>query len=181
MKNIDYKMKKLYHAPFMLNRILIEPQVFATQSKTLFGGVDLCDLDERVHSPDIINLSSKLQYQIKGGVDKWQRPFLDLSITGDLKLCCQRCMQPVDFALDELARIVLFSDEHQLDEAMLADEELEGILLEDELDIFNLLEDQILMALPISPKHNDCDNKQLDAINQDKPNPFAALTGLKKG
>ena len=62
MKNIDYKVKKLYHAPFMLNRILIEPQVFATQGKTLLGSVDLCDLDERVHSPDITNLSSKLQY-----------------------------------------------------------------------------------------------------------------------
>lgn len=32
--------------------------------------------------------------------------------------------------LDESSRIVLFSDEESLDESMLADEELEGILIE---------------------------------------------------
>ena len=54
------------------------------------------------------------------------------------------------------------------------------MVLENELDIFTLLEDQILMALPISPKHEQCGNNHLDKINQDKPNPFAVLAGLKK-
>ena len=40
-----------------------------------------------------------------------------------------------------------------LDEAMLADEELEGMLLEKELDVRTLVEDQILMSLPFSPRH----------------------------
>ena len=89
-------------------------------------------------------------------------------------------MQPVHFALDENVRIVLFENEESLDEAMLADEELEGMLLEAELDVFSLIEDQILMALPFSPKHDDCGNADLDAVNQNKTNPFAVLAGLKK-
>lgn len=47
-----------------------------------------------------------------------------------MPLICQRCITPMPFLLDETSRIVLFADEESLDEAMLADEELEGMLLE---------------------------------------------------
>ena len=92
---------------------------------------------------------------------------------------CQRCMKPMPFELDENVRIILFADENSLDEAMAADEELEGLLLEKELDVRVLVEDQVLMALPFSPRHEDCDNVALAEVNQDKPNPFAVLAGLK--
>ncbi|QMT31662.1 YceD family protein [Alysiella filiformis] len=165
----------------MLNRILIDPQAFAAQAETINGTVSLQHLDKRIWSPDIADLSSELHYTLRGGTDRWQRPFLDLAVSGSLKLHCQRCMQPSDFPLDEQVRIVLFANEEKLDEAMLADEELEGMLLCPELDALSLVEDQILMALPISPKHDDCGNRKLDAVNQDKPNPFSVLAGLKKG
>ena len=48
-----------------------------------------------------------------------------------------------------------------------------------ELDVYSLLEDQILMALPFSPKHENCGGGET-AVQSDKPNPFAALAGLKK-
>ncbi len=165
----------------MLNRLLIDLQAFTVQADALNGTVILHDLDKRVWSPDIADTSSELRYTITGGVDRWQRPFLDLSVSGSLKLYCQRCMQPTDFQLDESVHIVLFGNEEKLDEAMLADDELEGMLLEDEMDVFTLLEDQILMALPISPKHDDCANADLDKVNQKQSNPFAVLAGLKKG
>jgi len=117
---------------------------------------------------------------ITGGTDKWQRPYLTLTLSGCLPLQCQRCMQPTEFALNENVRIVLFENEETLDEAMLADEDLEGMLQEPEIDVFSLIEDQILMALPFSPKHEQCGNAQLEANNQSKPNPFAVLAGLKK-
>ena len=63
---------------------------------------------------------------------------------------------------------------------MLADEELEGMLSADELDVFSLIEDQILMALPFSPRHEQCGNADSATVNQSKPNPFAVLAGLKK-
>lgn len=164
----------------MQNRIFIEPQAFATQKETLQGSVLLKDLDKRVWSHDLTNLQSEITYTLQGGVDRWQRPFLTLKISGQLPLQCQRCMQATDFLLDEEARIVLFPNEESLDEAMLADEELEGMLLSDELDILEMIEDQILIALPYSPKHEICENADLQTVNADKPNPFAMLAGLKK-
>ena len=164
----------------MLNRILIDPQAFAVAKESLHGKVSLQDLDKRIWSHDISQLASEIAYSLQGGVDRWQRSFLELTLSGSIPLQCQRCMNSVDFSLDENVQIVLFADEAKLDEAMLADEELEGMLLEDELDVLTLIEDQILMALPISPKHEHCENAELSATNQDKPNPFAVLAGLKK-
>ena len=51
--------------------------------------------------------------------------------------------------------------------------------IEKELDVRRLVEDQILMSLPFSPRHENCDNAALEQVNQDKPNPFAVLAGLK--
>ena len=124
----------------MLNRILIDPQAFALKKERLHGTVALRDLDERTWSHDIADLSSELAYTLTGSTDRWQRPVLTLALSGRVPLQCQRCMQPIEnFELDEHVPIVLFPTEAQLDEAMLADEELEGMLSADELDVFSLI------------------------------------------
>lgn len=163
----------------MLNRILIEPQTFAEQGQTLSGQTTLHDLDKRVWSPDITDLSAEIHFTLQGGKDRWQRLFLQLHLQGQLLLQCQRCMQDVDFQLNEEVRIVLFDNENALDDAMCADEELEGMVCEPECDVFTLLEDQILMALPFSPKHENCEPNHA-FTNQNKTNPFTVLAGLKK-
>lgn len=179
-KHIDASTIKLYHSPFMLNRILIDPQAFTQQSDALSGEVSIQDLDERVWSPDLLVRDTNVTYRLEGGIDRWQRPYLLLSVQGQLPLQCQRCMQTVDFVLDEQVHVVLFDDETQLDEAMLADETLEGMLLENELDVLSLVEDQLLMALPFAPRHEHCEQGDRASINMDKHNPFAMLAGLKK-
>ncbi|MCP1659920.1 YceD family protein [Neisseria perflava] len=160
---------------------LIDPEVFAAEKQNLQGSFRLEELDERVWSHEYFaDKHSEIAFTLQGGRDRWQRLFLDLTVKADdMPLLCQRCIHPVPFDLDEQSRIVLFADEAALDEAMLADEELEGMLLEKELDVRTLVEDQILMALPFSPRHEDCGNADLKQVNQDKPNPFAVLAGLK--
>lgn len=164
----------------MLDRILIDPLAFAEKQQALQGKVSLNELDERVWLSDLINLKEEVSYTLRGGRDVLGRWYLQLLVSGKLSLQCQRCMNSVGFELGEDVRIVLFENEAKLDEAMLADEELEGMVLEKELDVFTLLEDQILMALPFSPKHDDCGNTDLARVNQDKTNPFAVLAGVKK-
>lgn len=164
----------------MSDRILIDPAEFADQKLQLQGSVFLRDLDVRVHSGAIADTDAEIAYTLQGGKDRWQRPFLDLSVSGSLKLCCQRCLKPMDFDLDEEAHIVMFRDEAALDKAMLADENLDGIVLEPELEVFYLLEDQVLMGIPFAPTHEHCDSELSAQSGSDKPNPFAVLAGLKK-
>lgn len=165
----------------MLNPNLIDPEVFAAEQQKLQGSFLLEELDSRVSAHEYpANKQSRIEFTLQGGRDRWQRLFLDLRIQADMPLLCQRCITPMPFDLDESSRIVLFTDEESLDEAMLADEELEGMLLTPELDVRELVEDQILMALPAAPRHEECGNVSLEKVNQDKPNPFAVLAGLKK-
>ena len=166
----------------MLPANLIEPGSFATGKQRLQGKIALKDLDERVWSHEYFaDSATEVSYTLQGGCDRWQRLFLDLTVEGRFSLVCQRCMQPMPFEVSEHSHIVLFADEESLDEAMLSDEELEGMVPEKELNVHTLLEDQILMALPFSPRHDDCESDALDKINQDEPNPFAVLAGLKSG
>ena len=167
----------------MQNPDLIDPKVFAEEKQTLKGSFTLADLDERVSAHEYpANRESTVSFALQGGVDRLQRPYLDLTVKSDMPLLCQRCSGAVPFELDEHSRIVLFADEKSLDEAMLADDALEGMIAEKELDVRTLVEDQILMALPYSPRHEDCGGETaaaVEAINRDKPNPFAVLAGLK--
>ena len=164
----------------MLEPDLIDPLAFAAEKRELRGSLSPAEMDERVRSHEYLaGNASPLQIVLRGSKDKWQRPFLDLHVGGSMPLVCQCCMKPVEFELDENAHIVLFADEGRLDEAMLSDDELEGMVAEREISVRTLVEDQILMALPFSPKHENCGSGET-AVQSDKPNPFAALAGLKK-
>lgn len=165
----------------MLDPNLIDPKVFADEKRKLQGSFLLGELDERVWSHDYpVDKQTRVLFTLEGGRDRLQRPFLDLTVSADMPLTCQRCMQPMVFDLSEACRIVLFENEESLDKAMLADEELEGMLMQSETDVRELLEDQVLMALPYSPLHETCGSASPEKVNQDKPNPFAVLAGLKK-
>lgn len=159
---------------------LIDPEVFAAEKQNLQGSVLLEELDERVWSHEYLaDRKTEVSFTLQGGHDRLQRLFLDLTVKADMPLLCQRCIKPMPFKLDEASRIVLFADDAALDEAMLSDEELEGMVIAKELDVRGLVEDQILMALPFSPRHDDCGNVSPEQVNRDKPNPFAVLKGLK--
>ena len=63
------------------------------------------------------------------------------------------------------------------------DESVEGILATSDIDIIELIEDEIILNLPSSPRHreSDCLAKELtDSYAVEKKHPFAALLKLKK-
>lgn len=164
----------------MLNVNLIDPIEFANGSMLQEGSVGLAQLDKRIAQHEfLVPAETTLQYRLKGGVDKLQRPYLNLSLQGELTLTCQRCLTAMSLEFDESVRIVLFTKEDVMDEAMDSDPELEGMLAEAELSVWSLLEDQVIMALPYAPRHDDCGNTDLERVNNDKPNPFAQLAKLK--
>lgn len=166
----------------MLNPILIDTATFTHERQQTFGEVSLRQLDERVWSHELLaKRDSMMSYRASGGIDHWQRPFIDISINADLQLTCQRCLQAVSWTLDDQAHIVLFADESQLDEAMAADETAEGTLWVPEINLTALVEDQILMALPFSPRHERCTSTSVKRHDQNPDSPFAQLATLKSG
>jgi uncharacterized protein len=93
---------------------------------------------------------------------------------------CQRCLQPFSEAL-VVDRALRFVDGEAQAEALDADTEDDVLALAPALDLRALVEDELLLAWPIVPRHAKCSAPAHRAGDDGAPvgGPFAALTSLK--
>jgi uncharacterized protein len=100
-----------------------------------------------------------------------------------LPLECQRCLQPVDVPLD-IKRSFLFVHGEDAAAQLDTDSEDDVLALTRALDLRELIEDELLLAMPIVPRHEACPSPLPVAadveVGEEKPNPFAALAALKR-
>ncbi|WP_373974480.1 YceD family protein [Chitinibacter sp. SCUT-21] len=165
-----------FYAP--ANMTVIHSAEFAQEARELKGSIPLSQLSRL--ADQLANTSGEVFWHIESGVDRLQRPWLYLEVTGTLQLVCQRCLSAAPWQLHSETVLTQFADEAQIDEAEALDEDLEGILIDPELDIEALVEDEILLALPVALTHDVCGGDDaLAKLASDKPNPFAVLAQLK--
>ncbi len=112
--------------------------------------------------------------------------WLDYQVTGSANVGCQRCLEPFAIDLSGEYRLALLSDESEIGlvdgaEYVLIDEL--GESARRLLPVKDLLEDELILALPLSPRHADCEmlvESVGDEIEEEtQENPFAALAALK--
>ncbi|MBO0940847.1 DUF177 domain-containing protein [Acidovorax temperans] len=136
--------------------------------------------------PDLLvdwKAASEIRPEAGGPGQIW----LHLSVHASFPMECQRCLTPVDVPLDVERSFRFVADEataEALDEE--CDEDL--LALSREFDLRELIEDELLMALPVVPRHEECptsvplasSDDDFEAASSEKPNPFAALAALRK-
>lgn len=95
---------------------------------------------------------------------------------------CQRCLQPLMLDL-EVSRSLRFVASEAVAAALDAESEDDVLALGDGLDLHELVEDELLLALPLVPTHAQCPQPLPRLAGDDKleaaAHPFAALAGLK--
>lgn len=113
--------------------------------------------------------------------------WLHLTASAELALTCQRCLKPVHEHID-IDRWIRFVDTEAEAAALDVDSDDDVLALPRHLDARELIEDEMLLALPLVPRHEVCPEPlPLAAEEEDaepeaeRPNPFAALAVLKKG
>lgn len=110
--------------------------------------------------------------------------WLHLQAQAELDLTCQRCLQAYRQPL-QVDRWLRFVSEEAEAAALDADSDDDVLALERHLDAQALVEDELLLALPIVPRHEVCPqplvaaNAELPDAEPVRPNPFAALAALK--
>lgn len=107
-----------------------------------------------------------------------REPRLRLKVVGELQLCCQRCLGPLAWPVRIATQMQPVRSGQQIPEEELENDEIDAIELDGELDVGALVEDEILLALPIAPRHQVCDAPQ-PAGGASKESPFAALASLR--
>jgi uncharacterized protein len=113
--------------------------------------------------------------------------WLRLQAGATLSLTCQRCLAPVQVpvSVDRWFRFV--ADEETA--ASLDGESEEDVLaLSRAFDLLELVEDELLMELPLAPRHDTCpavhvvaEPEGFEGSSARHENPFAVLGQLKKG
>ena len=115
-------------------------------------------------------------------------PWLHLRAQGALPLVCQRCLTPVCTQL-EVDRWFRFAPDEETAATLDEESDEDVLVLSREFDLPGLVEDELLMALPITPRHEVCPqdvplsvaDPDFEAAEKERPNPFAALAKLKPG
>lgn len=147
----------------------------------------------KIHPAELTRLQSYLfdndgglEYTVSGLLNKNSKAILRILISGEINLCCQRCLGKLEHTLDLQTDLILANNEEELclyDE----DDTVDSILASTEMDVMMLIEDEIILNLSIASFHpeDECSLESLIGNNQtaDKKlseNPFAALAALKK-
>lgn len=107
--------------------------------------------------------------------------WLHLQAQARLPLTCQRCLGPVVLAVP-IDRSFRFVDSEEEAQAQDEDCEEDLLVLQKRFDFLELLEDELLLELPLVPMHERCPRDLPARAGQLEPeaHPFAALARLKK-
>lgn len=106
-------------------------------------------------------------------------PRLDLEIDGAILLTCQRCLQPMTQKVAIRSRFLVAPNEAEAS-ALDDDDAYDAIVGAADFDLDALIEDEVILALPIAPRHDVCPDESANLPYSEKtPSPFAALATLK--
>jgi len=84
------------------------------------------------------------------------QPYLTLNIKGATWLECQRCMKAFELPLQIQALYRVMETEAQADALALDDGEAEVIVGSSAFDLIDLIDEEVVLSLPMVPKHDVC-------------------------
>ncbi|MDT8364429.1 MAG: YceD family protein [Nitrosomonas sp.] len=166
----------------MLKQPVINTLTFSRTADSLSGSI----LPENfVRLRDFLaENTGRVDYVLSGGMDNYGKPILNVVVRGMITLYCQRCLNKMVHPLDIESGLTLAGSN---DELARYDEDscVDAILASEALDVHALIEDEIILGLPLSPRHPDIscsmlDKQQATQDQDNKPHPFAALKSLKR-
>ena len=146
-------------------------------------------------APMLTNASSDLRFQYHGHLDARRRSAGTLQIEADVPLRCDRCGATLTLPVAVRSSFYFVQTEAELARIPVDDSEDEPLLGSRRFDLDELIEDELILACPISPRHADChpDGRadQEVPVSPGEPEagpdsgaaetrrPFAALAGFK--
>jgi len=161
----------------MSQQIVIDSLSFAREGKALQGELPVSGL-ERLHDA-LAEIAGSVVFRLAGRMSRQDKPQLVLEVTGQVPVICQRCLGRLDYPLSIDSVLELIADEVDLSQDELEDDTRDFLVAQKELDVVALVEDEIILALPSAPRHDDCSLPDSNTRGT-KVSPFAALAALKK-
>lgn len=160
----------------------IDPFRYAEQNLKLSGAVRLADMSRIANNLNTID--GEVHADLQFSRDEQKLANIKGCLKATLTLQCQRCMEPfvyeimTDFALGIV---------NTLDEANALPSHYEPVMTQEgQLALRDLIEDELILSLPIIPKHEPevCPVKvssvDFSSVEEKRDNPFQVLETLKQ-
>lgn len=162
----------------MSGQAIIDSLEFARTAQELQGKVPIAEMP-RLHDC-VLDTDGVVAFTLTGGRDGRNRPGLHLVVDGVLHLRCERCLGLLDLPVS-ISSDLLLESAGDFDWEAELEEPADTIDADPQLDVWELVEDEILLSLPISPRHaeGECEYTA-EALAAARDTAFAALAGLKK-
>ncbi|MBM7060995.1 DUF177 domain-containing protein [Pseudomonas sp. UL073] len=162
----------------------VDPRKLADRGATLNGEVPLADLP-RFCDPLADNLGAVrarlvFEREERGAV------VIRSTLDAEVKMVCQRCLELVTLPIHSECDYAVVREGANTQSVPKGYDVLE--VGEDPLDLLGLVEDELLLALPIVPLHDPKDCQQPVGLDEPEPsedevtrsNPFSVLAQLKR-
>ncbi|MBI1453115.1 MULTISPECIES: YceD family protein [Acinetobacter] len=172
----------------------IEPFKWAEQGFTWSGQLPLSRF-VRIAREAVGSIDDQLiKIDCKLSMDAYHRiVWLDGHAETNVSMQCQRCLEPVVMNFISDFHLALVDDESLIERL---DEDADFIVLGESeatvkgtydapatADLLSLIEDELLLLMPLSPKHDSCAHKHQPAVEElaeeKRDNPFEVLAALK--
>jgi uncharacterized protein len=124
--------------------------------------------------------AGEVAYAVQGARDARGRPSLRVSVKGTLQLRCQRCLEAFAFEVRSDALLVLAASPAEIEADPVDAQAPDRILAGKEMPVRELVEDELILAVPFAPRHEECVERPETGAST-KTLPFAGLRGLLRG
>lgn len=183
MKFVDFSAERLDVAAFAAAGTALDGVAHLEQFGRL--GPTLAALPEGTSADVQWSARAELRPVRHGKKQVW----MQVRARARLPLECQRCLDAVVETV-EVDRWFRFVDSETEAEALDADSEEDVLVLSRSMNLLELIEDELLLAMPLVPMHEDCDHQPVSdwvtasdlledtPAEPERPNPFAVLAGL---
>ncbi len=156
----------------------------AEQRVALAGKASLASMSRLVSLVTMQEGDAAIDWQF--GKDEEGRIFIKGSLTADLTVVCQRCLEPMIYSIVDTVSLSPVANDTQADTLP---DHYEPILIEqDSVQLLSLIEDELILRLPMVPMHDlaSCritEKFDVEIISDEETNSankaFAALAKLK--
>ncbi|MCE1249548.1 MAG: YceD family protein [Comamonadaceae bacterium] len=169
----------------------LDVKAFAQAGASLHGHESLLNYERLAQEAQGLHPDLLVDWQAQGALrtatGAQSQVWLQLQAQASFPMHCQRCMGPVDVPL-QVERDFRFVADEATAEAQDDESEEDLLVLSRDFDLHALIEDELLMALPMVPMHDECPapvplsagEAEFAQASSEKTNPFAALAQLQE-
>lgn len=130
----------------------------------------------------LADASGTVTSELEFSRDPSERDVITGNATTTAMMTCQRCLRPMQVALDAEIGLAVVADESQA--GSLTGDMEPVVSVDGEISPLALVEDELILALPVVPRHGPEARCEVPAdatpAGTARPNPFAVLKSLKR-